>query len=85
MINGAQIRAGRALLGWSMAELTAQSGVSASTIKRLEAAGRDVPAATVQSLVAIENALRKSGVTFIDENGGGSGVRFTQAASALSV
>ncbi|WP_182872478.1 helix-turn-helix domain-containing protein [Bradyrhizobium diazoefficiens] len=69
-----QIKAARALLGWSQDDLANQSGVSAPTVKRLEAADGDVGgrAKTGDALVA---ALEKAGVEFIPENGGGAGVR----------
>jgi predicted transcriptional regulator len=61
-------------LGWSQSDLAVQSGVSEPTIARLESVdgqlgGRE---ATIQKIRA---ALEKGGIEFIDENGGGSGVR----------
>ena len=72
-----QIKAARALLGWSQDDLAKHSGVSAPTVKRLEAAGGDIGgrAETGESLVA---ALEEAGVEFIAENGGGAGVRLTK-------
>ncbi|MCA1375683.1 MULTISPECIES: helix-turn-helix transcriptional regulator [Bradyrhizobium] len=69
-----QIKAARALLGWSQDDLATQSGVSVPTVKRLEAADGEVGgrAETGDALVA---ALEKAGVEFIPENGGGAGVR----------
>jgi transcriptional regulator with XRE-family HTH domain len=69
-----QLKAARTLIGWSQEELAKAAGISLPTIKRLEAAdgflgGRET---TIQK---IENALQKAGVEFIDENGGGPGVR----------
>jgi transcriptional regulator with XRE-family HTH domain len=69
-----QIKAGRALLAWSQERLAAEAGVSIPTIKRLEAVdgplgGRD------QTADKIQIALQAAGVDFIDENGGGPGVR----------
>ena len=74
MVSVRQIKAGRALLGWSQADLASASGVSEPTIARLESVdgqlgGRE---ATVQNICA---ALEKGGIRFIDENGGGPGVR----------
>jgi transcriptional regulator with XRE-family HTH domain len=74
-----QLKAARTLIGWSQEELASASGVSLPTIKRLEAAegllgGRKT---TVQK---IRNALQKAGVEFIDENGGGPGVRLRKGA-----
>ena len=72
-----QIKAARALLGWSQDDLATRSGVSAPTVKRLEAAEGDIGgrAETGESLVA---ALREAGVEFIPENGGGAGVRLAK-------
>jgi transcriptional regulator with XRE-family HTH domain len=73
-----QIKAARALLGWSQDQLAVAAKVSIPTIKRLEShdgllGGR---ADTGQK---IEAALRKAGVEFIDENGGGMGVRLRKS------
>lgn len=69
-----QLKAARMLVGWSQHELAAAAGISLPTIKRLEAAngllgGRET---TAQK---IKRALERAGVNFIDENGGGAGVR----------
>ena len=69
-----QLKAARMLIGWSQEKLASAAGVSLPTIKRLEAAdgllgGRQ---STVQKIRA---ALEKTGIEFIDENGGGPGVR----------
>ncbi|MBR0914893.1 MULTISPECIES: helix-turn-helix domain-containing protein [Bradyrhizobium] len=72
-----QIKAARALLGWSQDDLARRSGVSAPTVKRLEAAEGEIGgrAETGQALVA---ALQEAGVEFIVENGGGVGVRLAK-------
>lgn len=69
-----QVKAARALLGWSQPDLASAASVSVPTVKRLEATegplgGR---ADTTQKLRA---AMERAGVEFIDENGGGPGVR----------
>lgn len=74
MITTRQVKAARALLGWSQADLARRSGVSDPTIARLEAAdgelgGREGTAEKIRS------AIEAAGIQFIDENGGGSGVR----------
>ena len=73
-----QLKAARALIGWSQERLATASGVSVPTIKRLEAVdgplgGRN---STGQRLIA---ALEAAGVIFIDENGEGPGVRLRKA------
>jgi predicted transcriptional regulator len=69
-----QLKAARTLIGWSQEELALAAGISLPTIKRLEAAdgmlgGRETTAKKIRS------ALEKAGIEFIDENGGGLGVR----------
>jgi predicted transcriptional regulator len=69
-----QVKAARALLAWSQEQLAAAADVSIPTIKRLEAqdgplGGRD------ETGTKIRSALESAGVHFIDENGGGPGVR----------
>jgi transcriptional regulator with XRE-family HTH domain len=68
------IRAARALLRWEQRDLADASSVSLPTIKRLES--RPGPlAAHGSTLAALRKALESAGVEFIDENGGGPGVR----------
>ncbi|WP_092237796.1 helix-turn-helix transcriptional regulator [Bradyrhizobium sp. Gha] len=69
-----QIKAARALLGWSQDDLARAAELSVPTIKRLEASdgllgGRDQ---TVQKIVT---AVVSAGVDFLSENGSGQGVR----------
>lgn len=61
----------RAALGWSVRELAAKAGVTANTVSRFEN-GAD---ALGETLTKIQRALERGGVIFIDENGGGPGVR----------
>jgi len=72
-ISAAQLRAARALLGWSQADLAARVGLSSMTIKRAEGSGK--PPASPAALAAIRAALEAAGVLFIGQNGGGPGVR----------
>lgn len=68
----AQLRAARALLGWSQDYLARAATVSKRTIAGYELGQTEPNPSTFVSLVwALENA----GVIFIDENGGGAGVR----------
>jgi transcriptional regulator with XRE-family HTH domain len=69
-----QVKAARALLAWSQEQLAVAADVSIPTIKRLEAhegllGGRN------ETGTKIRLALEAAGVEFIDENGGGPGVR----------
>ena len=69
-----QIKAARALLDWSQEQLAAAAVVSIPTIKRLEA--NDGPlGGRGQTVEKILKSMEAAGVEFIDENGGGPGVR----------
>ncbi len=61
----------RAALGWGVRELAAKAGVSANTVSRYEN-GADALGGT---LLKIQRVLEQGGIIFIDENGGGPGVR----------
>jgi transcriptional regulator with XRE-family HTH domain len=74
MVTASQLRAARALLGWSRAELSKRSGVGAPTITDFELKGADARQGTVQKWVT---ALAKEGVEFTSETDeAGCGVRF---------
>jgi ribosome-binding protein aMBF1 (putative translation factor) len=77
-VSPAQIRAGRALLGWSPADLAEHSGASEAEIAHLEAQG-----AEAQAGAALVAALEKAGVLFLAEDDGeGAGVRLSRPRSA---
>jgi predicted transcriptional regulator len=76
MLQTAQIRAARALLGWNQAELAKTAGVSIATIRRIEAQKGPV-GGYVSTLVRIQTAFEQAGIRFLDNDvGGGIGVRF---------
>jgi transcriptional regulator with XRE-family HTH domain len=68
----AQSRAARALLELNQCDLAQNAGVGLSTIVDFEKGRRQVSQATI---IAIEAAFERAGVQFIEENGGGEGVR----------
>ena len=74
-----QIKAARALLGWSQSDLAQKSGVSEPTVARLESAIGPL-GGRAQTGARIVAALETAGVDFIDENGGGAGVRLRRPA-----
>jgi DNA-binding transcriptional regulator YiaG len=71
-ITPAQSRAARALLEITQSELADAANLGLSTVVDFEKKRRQVSALAIQ---AIRDALAASGVEFIDENGGGPGVR----------
>ena len=73
-----QLRAARGLLGWSQTELALRAGLSLPTVKRLE--GGFGPRVSNDARTKLQKALEAAGVEFIDENGGGPGVRLKKAA-----
>jgi hypothetical protein len=73
-ISSAQIRAGRALVRWSAADLALEAKLGLATIRRAEVT-EGATSMTVANELAVRRALEGAGVEFIDENGGGPGVR----------
>ena len=74
LITTRQVKAARALLGWSQSDLAHRSGVSEPTIARLESiegelGGREGTAEKIRK------SIEAAGIQFIEENGGGRGVR----------
>jgi transcriptional regulator with XRE-family HTH domain len=78
-----QIRAARALVNWSAEDLARHSSVSLRTIRRAEPGDRQT-SMTAPNDLAIRRAFEVAGVEFIDENGGGPGVRLTKRRSKKS-
>ena len=72
MITPAQCRAARGLLEWSQSELAHRAHVGIVTVHQLEAGISRPRNATLE---VIRRAFESADVEFIDENGGGPGVR----------
>ena len=68
------MRAARALLRWSAADLSERSSVGTATIQRMEVMD-GVPAGNVKTLIAIQQALEDAGIEFIGNPDDGPGVR----------
>jgi transcriptional regulator with XRE-family HTH domain len=82
MLTIEQLRAARGLLGWSQSKLAARAGLSLPTVKRVEA---DLgPRVSDEARNKLRRALEAAGVDFIDENGGGPGVRLAKRRSKKS-
>lgn len=80
-LTSAQIRAGRALIRWSADELARESALGVNTIRRAELA-EDKTAMTAANDLAVRRVLESAGVDFIEENGGGPGVRLRKRQRA---
>ena len=66
-----QLKMARAAVGWGVRELAKKAGVTANTVTRIEN-GADAKQSTMDKL---QHALEAAGIEFIQENGGGPGVR----------
>jgi hypothetical protein len=73
-LTSQQMRAARALLRWRAQDLARASAVGVATIRRAELAERET-SMTAPNDLAVRHALEAAGVEFIDENGGGAGLR----------
>lgn len=71
-ITPAQCRAAKGLLGWTQEMLSTKADVAHKTINQFEL-GRAAP--SQKTLDKLRACFEKAGVAFIDENGGGAGVR----------
>lgn len=74
MISSAQIKAARALLGWTAQELADVSEVGVATIRRMEVM-EGVPSGNTKTLSAIQAALEEAGIEFIGSPNDSPGVR----------
>src|SRR5438552_2403956 len=74
MLTPAQLRAARALIGWTRDDLAKKAGVASVTVKGFEYLGADSKISTLQKM---RRALETAGVQFIEDEGeaGGPGVR----------
>lgn len=75
MMTPAQCKAARALLGLEQSEVADAAGIARATVVDFEK-GLRVPRS--KTLDGIREALEAAGVVFIEENGGGAGVRLSQ-------
>jgi DNA-binding XRE family transcriptional regulator len=73
-LASAQIRAARALLRWTADDLAQEAALGRNTILRAEVADNQTSLTAANDL-AVRRALEAAGVEFIDEDGGGPGVR----------
>ena len=71
-VTSAQIRMARAALNWTVRGLAEATGLHRNTISNIEIGRYAGDKATLRR---IERVLKRAGVEFIQENGGGPGVR----------
>ena len=75
-----QLKMARAAVGWGVRELAKKAGVTANTVTRIEN-GADAKQSTIDRL---QRALEAAGIEFIQENGGGPGVRIRKRSQKKS-
>lgn len=71
-MTSAQLRMARAAINWTIRDIAEATGLHRNTVSNIETgkyAGDPV------SISLIKDVLIREGVVFIDENGGGAGVR----------
>lgn len=81
MLRANQIRAARALLNWSQSELVEKSGLSLTTIRRMEDDKIGPERSSAGNVAAVTKIIQEAGVTFLDDGDqtiGGPGVRISQ-------
>lgn len=83
MLMSEQVRAARALLNWTQQELGEKSGLSLTTIKRMESIGTG--RSSMENVEAVRTALVGAGVIFLgtgETTDGGPGVRLEKRGIA---
>jgi transcriptional regulator with XRE-family HTH domain len=80
MVSVRQVKAARAMLGWSQDELATRSAISYPTVARLEAEDGELGGRS-DTADKIQRALELAGVIFVAENGDGPGVRLRKGKS----
>jgi transcriptional regulator with XRE-family HTH domain len=63
MLSSSQIRAARALLGWSGTDLAEKSGVGITTLRRYELQ-IGIPSANTSVLLTLKETLENAGIEF---------------------
>ena len=74
MRYSSQIRAARALLGWSQSKLARAAGVGLATLQRIEQ-NEGVVKGNFSTILKIQNVLEQAGIQFTDDVAGEIGVR----------
>lgn len=80
-ITSEQIRAGRAIFRWKLIDLAEHSGVSVSTLQRMEEEN-GAENTLAKNVNAVQRALEEAGIEFIPANSdGGVGIRLRKPLS----
>lgn len=80
-LTSVQIKAARAVLGWSVAELAEVTGIGTATINRYEAA-EGVPRSRKGHLATLRHIFESKGVRFVGTPEDGPGIRVYAASPA---
>lgn len=78
MLQANQIRAARALLNWSQSELVDKTGLSLTTIRRMEDDKIGPERSSAGNVATVTKTLEEAGIAFLDDGEdkpGGPGVR----------
>ena len=73
MRYASQIRAARALLGWSQSKLARSAGIGLATLQRIEQ-NEGIVKGNFSTILKIQKALEKAGIHFVDDETGEIGV-----------
>jgi transcriptional regulator with XRE-family HTH domain len=74
MRYSSQVRAARALLGWSQGKLARMAGVGLATLQRIEQS-KGIVKGNFSTALKIQKTLEEAGILFTDDEAGEIGVR----------
>ena len=74
MRYSAQIRAARALLGWSQDRLSKKADIGLATLRRIEQK-EGIAKGNFSTIIKIQKALEQAGIHFTEDDTGEIGVR----------
>jgi predicted transcriptional regulator len=79
MRYSAQIRAARALLGWSQDKLARRAAIGLATLRRIEQT-EGIVKGNFSTIIKIQKALEQAGIHFTEDDTGEIGVRLETRA-----
>ena len=71
-MQGKQIRAARAMLGWSLTDLAQKSKIGTTTLKRYESGG--VTSGLPEYIFILRGIFEKEGILFVENSSDGYGI-----------